>query len=168
MQRAPRETGTAGIQFAVQRPGDLLYVPHLATHSVLTFDMGTTTFLAGWDCCNISIQELIVQFFIIFHPEERRNVGVNSSGWDVSTVSTSAVLKWTMTQKCTSTLNIWKNGVLTWSKTFRYPTEKVGKESINFFENSHSHFNSHCNSFYSFSFVSCFVSLLLFCKTVLL
>ena len=51
MQRAPSEKEAAGILFAVQRPGDLLHVPHLKTHSVLTFDLGTTTILAGWDCC---------------------------------------------------------------------------------------------------------------------
>ena len=68
MQRAPREKEAAGIQFAVQRPGDLLYVPHLTAHSVLTFDLGTTTILAGWDCCNISKENLIVQLFDNFSP----------------------------------------------------------------------------------------------------
>ena len=46
MQRAPREKEAAGIQFAVQLSGDLRYVPHLTTYSVLTFDLGTTTILA--------------------------------------------------------------------------------------------------------------------------
>ena len=63
MQRAPREEEVAGIQFAVKRPRDLLYVPHLTTHSVLTLDLGTTTILAGWDCCNISNENLIVHLF---------------------------------------------------------------------------------------------------------
>ena len=66
MQRAPREKEAAGIQFAVQRPGDLVNVPHLTTHSVLTFDLGTTTILAGRDCCKISFENVIVQLFDIF------------------------------------------------------------------------------------------------------
>ena len=68
MQRALREKEAAGIPFPVQRPGDLLYVPHLTTHSVLTFDLRTTTILAGWDCCNISNENLIVQLFDNFSP----------------------------------------------------------------------------------------------------
>ena len=47
---------------------DLRYVPHLTTHSVLTFDLRSTTILPGWDCCNISNENLIIQLFDNFSP----------------------------------------------------------------------------------------------------
>ena len=38
MQRGPRELETRYLQFTLQRPGDLIYVPHLIAHAVLTLD----------------------------------------------------------------------------------------------------------------------------------
>ena len=80
--------------------------------------MGTTTILAGWDCCNTSNEKLIFSYSITFHPEGRGNAGVNCSDWEASTVSKNGVLNWTLTQKCTITLIIWKCAVLTWSELF--------------------------------------------------
>ena len=36
MQRGPRERESRYLQFNLQRPGDLIYIPHLLAHAVLT------------------------------------------------------------------------------------------------------------------------------------
>ena len=63
MERAPRDRKKTLLQFAIQRPGEMLYVPHLSTVSVLTPDLGTTTFLAGWNCCTKDDTKFITQSF---------------------------------------------------------------------------------------------------------
>ena len=47
MQRGPRERESRYLQFTFQRPGDLIYIPHLLAHAVLTLDNGSPTIL--WD-----------------------------------------------------------------------------------------------------------------------
>ena len=84
-ESAARERDSLYIQFAVQRPGDLIHVPHLTTHSVLTYDMGTTTISAGWDCCNISNEKLNVQLIDNFLPgvtKERWSAQFRLGGFD--------------------------------------------------------------------------------------
>ena len=49
MQRGPRERETCYLQFTLQRPGDLIYIPHLLANAVLTLDTGWPTILSGWD-----------------------------------------------------------------------------------------------------------------------
>ena len=43
MQRGPRERESRYLQFTLQRPGDLIYIPHLLAHAVLTLDTGSPT-----------------------------------------------------------------------------------------------------------------------------
>ena len=40
MQRGPREHETRYLQITLQRPGDLIYIPHLLAHAVLTLNTG--------------------------------------------------------------------------------------------------------------------------------
>ena len=47
-QRGPPERETRYLQYTVQRPGDLIYIPHLA-HAVLTLDTSSPTILSGLD-----------------------------------------------------------------------------------------------------------------------
>ena len=61
MQRGPREREARYLQFTLQRPGDLIYNPHLLAHSVLTLDTGSPTILSGWDAATTSNQHVIVQ-----------------------------------------------------------------------------------------------------------
>ena len=49
MQRDPRECEARYLQFFIQRPGNLIYIPHLLAHAVLTVDTGSRTILSGWD-----------------------------------------------------------------------------------------------------------------------
>ena len=47
LQRGPRERESRYLQFTFQRPGDLIYIPHLLAHAVLTLDTGSPTILSG-------------------------------------------------------------------------------------------------------------------------
>ena len=60
MQRGPRERESRYLQFTLQRPGDLIYIPHLA-HAVLTLDTDSQTILSGWDAATTSNQQVILQ-----------------------------------------------------------------------------------------------------------
>ena len=60
MQRGPRERESRYLQFTNQRPGDLIYIPHLA-HAVLTLDTGAPTILSGWDAATTTNQQIIIQ-----------------------------------------------------------------------------------------------------------
>ena len=68
LERASRKRRYTLLQFANQQPGDMLYVPHLSFHSVLTPYLGTTTILAGWDCCTKEDTELITRLLNDFCP----------------------------------------------------------------------------------------------------
>ena len=46
MHRGPRERVTRYLQFTLQRPGDLIYIPHLLAYAVLTLDTGSPTILS--------------------------------------------------------------------------------------------------------------------------
>ena len=61
MQRGPRECESRYLQFTLQRPDDLIYVPHLLAHAVLTLDTGWPTFSSGWDATTITNQQIIIQ-----------------------------------------------------------------------------------------------------------
>ena len=43
LQRCPRECESRYLQFSLQRPGDLVFIPYLLAHAVLTLDTGSTT-----------------------------------------------------------------------------------------------------------------------------
>ena len=53
-QRGPREREASYLRFTIQRPGDLIYIPSLRAHAVLTFDTGKPTILSGWDASTIA------------------------------------------------------------------------------------------------------------------
>ena len=61
MQRGPREREARYLQFSLQRPEDLIYIPHLLAHAALTLDSGSPTILSGWDAANKSNQHVILQ-----------------------------------------------------------------------------------------------------------
>ena len=61
MQRGPRERESRYLQFNLQRPGDLIYIPHLLAHAVLTSDTGSPPILPGWDAAITTNQQIIVQ-----------------------------------------------------------------------------------------------------------
>ena len=61
MQRGPRERESRYLQFTLQRPGDLIYIPHLLAHAVLTLDTGSPTILSGWDAATTTNQQTIIQ-----------------------------------------------------------------------------------------------------------
>ena len=61
MQRGPRERESRYLQFTLQRPGDLFYIPHLIAHAVLTLDTGSPTILAGWDAATTTNRQVIIQ-----------------------------------------------------------------------------------------------------------
>ena len=61
MQRGPRERESRYLQFTLQRPGDLIYFPHLLAHTVLTFDTDSSTILSGLDAATTTNQQVIIQ-----------------------------------------------------------------------------------------------------------
>ena len=61
MQWGPRERESRYLQFTFQRPGDLIYIPHLLAHAVLTLDTGSPTILSGWDAATTTNQQIIIQ-----------------------------------------------------------------------------------------------------------
>ena len=61
MQRGPRERESRYLEFTLQRPGDLIYIPHLLAHAVLTLDTGSPTILPGWDAATTTNQQIIIQ-----------------------------------------------------------------------------------------------------------
>ena len=61
MQRSPREREALCLRFILQRSGDLIYIPHLLAHAVLTVDAGSITFLSGWDAATTSNEQVVFQ-----------------------------------------------------------------------------------------------------------
>ena len=61
MQRGLREGEARYLPFIVQRPGSLIYIPHLLAHAVLTVDRRAPTLLSGWDAATTSNQQIILQ-----------------------------------------------------------------------------------------------------------
>ena len=57
MQRDPRERESRYLQYTLQRPGDLIYIPHLLAHAVLILDTGSPTILSGWDAATSTNQQ---------------------------------------------------------------------------------------------------------------
>ena len=75
MQRGPRERESRYLQFTLQRPGDLIYIPHLLAHSVLTLDTGSPTILSGWDAATTTNQQIIIQALVEY------TFGVHRGKW---------------------------------------------------------------------------------------
>ena len=61
MQRGPRERESHYLQFTLQRPGDLIYIPHLLAHAVLTLNTGSPTFSSGWGAATTTNQQILIQ-----------------------------------------------------------------------------------------------------------
>ena len=61
MQLGPREGESRHLQFTLQRPGDLIYIPQLLAHAVLTLDTGSPTILSGWEAATTANQQIIIQ-----------------------------------------------------------------------------------------------------------
>ena len=61
MQGGPREREARYLRFTIQRPGNLIYSPHLLAHAVLTVDTGSPTILSGWDAATTSNQQVVLQ-----------------------------------------------------------------------------------------------------------
>ena len=61
LQHGYREREACYLQFTLQRPGDLIYIPHFLAHAVFTLDTGSPTFLSGWDVVTTTKQQIIIQ-----------------------------------------------------------------------------------------------------------
>ena len=61
MQRGQREREARYLRFTIQRPGSLIYIPHLLAHAVLTVDTSSLTILSGRDAATTSNQQIILQ-----------------------------------------------------------------------------------------------------------
>ena len=61
MQRGAIEHETRYLQFTLQRPADLIYIPHLVAHVVFTLDTGSSTILSRWDAATTTNQQIINQ-----------------------------------------------------------------------------------------------------------
>ena len=75
MQRGPRGRGSRFLQFTLQLPGDLIYIPHLLAHAVLTLDTGSPLILSGWDAATTTIQQ------ILFQTLDKYTFGVRHGKW---------------------------------------------------------------------------------------
>ena len=88
MQRGPREREARYLRFTIQRPGDLIYIPHLLAHAVLTLDTGSTI-LSGWDAATTSNQLVILQTL------DEYTFGVRRGKWrEIFRKSLSALREW--------------------------------------------------------------------------
>ena len=59
-----RERESRFLQFTLQRPGDLIYLPHLLVHAVLTLDTSSPTILSGWDAATTKNQQIVIQTLV--------------------------------------------------------------------------------------------------------
>ena len=74
-QRGPREKEANYLRFTIQRPGDLIYIPSLRAHAVLTLDSGRPTILSGWDASTIGDSDILTRTL------DDYNVGVRRGTW---------------------------------------------------------------------------------------
>ena len=56
-----RERESRYLQYTFQRPGDLIYIPHLLAQAVLTLGTGSPTILPGWDAATTTNPQIIIQ-----------------------------------------------------------------------------------------------------------
>ena len=61
MQRGPRESESRYLQFILQRLGDLIYIPHLLAHAVLTLYTSSPTIVSGWEAATTTNQQNVIQ-----------------------------------------------------------------------------------------------------------
>ena len=75
MKRGPREREARYLQFTLQRTGDLIYLPHLLAHAVLTLDTGSPTIFSRWDAATTTNQQNTIQTL------DEYTLGVRLSEW---------------------------------------------------------------------------------------
>ena len=56
---SPFEREACFLRFTFQRLGDLIYIPHLPAHAVLTLDKGSPTILTEWDAVTTTNPQII-------------------------------------------------------------------------------------------------------------
>ena len=61
IQRGPRDKEASYLRFTVHRPGDLIYIPSLQPHAVLTIDTGKSTIFSGWDALTIVDSSILIR-----------------------------------------------------------------------------------------------------------
>ena len=61
LRRDPREREARYLLFTIQRPGSLIFIPHLLAHAVLTLDTRSPAFLSKWDAAITTSQQIFVQ-----------------------------------------------------------------------------------------------------------
>ena len=93
VQRGPRDKEANYLRFTIQRPGDLIYVPSLRPHAVLTLDTGKPTILSGWDASTIADSTIITRTL------DEYIVGVRRGTWRkiLRTQGREALRNWVFT-----------------------------------------------------------------------
>ena len=73
-QTGPREKEKEAnyLRFTIQRPGDLIYIPSLRPHAVLTLNTGKPTILSGWDASTIADTTIITTTLDEYNVRVRR------------------------------------------------------------------------------------------------
>ena len=74
-KRGPRAKEANHLKFTIQRPGDLIYIPSLRPHAILTLDTGKPTILSGWNASTITDTTIITKTLAEY------NVGVRRGTW---------------------------------------------------------------------------------------
>ena len=75
LQRGPRDKESQYLRFVIQRAGDLIYIPHLRPHAVLTMDSGSPAILSGWDASTIADETVITRVL------DEYTIGVRRGTW---------------------------------------------------------------------------------------
>ena len=75
LQLSFREREVGYLHFSIQRPGDLIYIPHLLAHAVSTLDTGSPKILSGWDAATTSNEQFIIQTL------DEYDVGMRRGKW---------------------------------------------------------------------------------------
>ena len=90
MQRGPRERESRYLQFTLQHPVDLICIPHLLAHAVLTLDTGSPTILSRWDAATMTNQQIKI------HTSDEYTFGVRRGKWReiFCTKGLSALREW--------------------------------------------------------------------------
>ena len=75
MRRGRREREAWFLHFTLERPGDLIYNPHLFAHAVSTLYTGSPKILSGWDATNTSND------IVIYETLDEYTFGVRRGKW---------------------------------------------------------------------------------------
>ena len=64
LQRGPRERESRVLELTFQQSGDLIYIPHLLAHAVLTLDTGSPTILSRRDAITTTNQRNVIETLV--------------------------------------------------------------------------------------------------------